>query len=98
QNSAARATSGAAAGRSFSVTPPVFQKQGWFFTPCDGRMGAEQEREEGTTVGIRATVGLEPWGPRDLPVLERSNAPAMTLYLGGPESAEKLATRHAKYL
>ncbi|GHD40795.1 N-acetyltransferase [Mycetocola manganoxydans] len=61
-------------------------------------MGAEQEKEEGTTVGIRATVGLEPWGPRDFPVLERSNTPAMTVYLGGPESAEKLATRHAKYL
>lgn len=48
---------------------------------------------------VRATVvQLRPWGPGDLVVLERSNAPDMMDYLGGPETAEKLADRHTRYL
>jgi RimJ/RimL family protein N-acetyltransferase len=42
---------------------------------------------------------LEPWAEDDLPLLERLlGDPAMTEHLGGPESAEKLAERHEKYL
>lgn len=41
---------------------------------------------------------IEPWGVDDLPVLERANTPEMTEFVGGPESAEAIAARHAKYL
>ncbi|QIG38826.1 GNAT family N-acetyltransferase [Microbacterium sp. 4R-513] len=44
------------------------------------------------------TVTLVPWTDADLAVLERANTPAMTLFLGGPESADELAQRHAEYL
>jgi RimJ/RimL family protein N-acetyltransferase len=43
-------------------------------------------------------VSLQPWSIDDFPVLERSNTPEMTSFLGGPESAEKLVSRHAKFL
>lgn len=43
-------------------------------------------------------VRIVPWSANDLPVLERSNTPGMTAYLGGPESPDKIAERHAKYL
>ena len=43
-------------------------------------------------------VRLEPWGKDDLPLLERLlGDPKMTEHLGGPESAEKLAERQARY-
>ena len=43
-------------------------------------------------------VRLEPWGEGDLPLLEKLlGDPAMTMHLGGPESAKKLAERQAKY-
>jgi hypothetical protein len=42
---------------------------------------------------------LEPWGEGDLTLLERLlGDPAMTEHLGGPESEEKIASRHQKYL
>ena len=45
-----------------------------------------------------AQVGLEPWGPGDLPLLKRIlGDPVMTEHIGGPESDEKLAERQAKY-
>lgn len=44
------------------------------------------------------TVRLVPWSAGDMPVLERSNTPEMTVYLGGPESPEKLAERQARFL
>jgi RimJ/RimL family protein N-acetyltransferase len=45
-----------------------------------------------------AGVRLEPWGPGDLPLLEKTMGdPVMTEHLGGPESAAKLAERQAKY-
>ncbi|MDW4573569.1 GNAT family N-acetyltransferase [Microbacterium sp. M3] len=44
------------------------------------------------------SVTLAPWGPDDLPLLERANTPAMTAHLGGPETAEQLEERHARYL
>lgn len=43
-------------------------------------------------------VTLEPWGPDDLPLLERANTPEMTAYLGGPETPAELEERHARYL
>ena len=43
-------------------------------------------------------VTLRRWSEHDLPVLQRSNTPEMTAYLGGPESAEQLEKRQAKFL
>lgn len=43
-------------------------------------------------------VSLHPWTADDLPVLERSNTAEMTVYLGGPESPEKLADRQERFL
>lgn len=45
-------------------------------------------------VGVR----LVPWSAADQPVLERSNTPEMTRYLGGPESPEKIVERQARFL
>jgi len=47
---------------------------------------------------VSATVTLEPWGSGDLPLLERLMGDSrMTEHLGGPESAEKLRQRQARY-
>lgn len=43
-------------------------------------------------------VSLHPWTADDLPVLERSNTPEMTVYIGGPESVEKLAERQERFM
>ncbi|HEX4718633.1 MAG TPA: GNAT family N-acetyltransferase [Thermoleophilaceae bacterium] len=44
------------------------------------------------------SVHLEPWGPDDHPLVEQlMGDPAMTEFLGGPESPEKLADRQRKY-
>jgi RimJ/RimL family protein N-acetyltransferase len=43
-------------------------------------------------------VRLVPWGEGDFWLLEGNNSPEMTDHLGGPESAEKLADRHRRYL
>jgi RimJ/RimL family protein N-acetyltransferase len=41
---------------------------------------------------------IEPWGKGDRPLLERLvGDPAMMVYLGGAESAEKIAERQARY-
>jgi RimJ/RimL family protein N-acetyltransferase len=45
------------------------------------------------------SVHLEAWGPGDLLLLTRLNAdPAMMEHLGGAESPEKIAERHARYV
>ena len=44
------------------------------------------------------TLTLERWDESGFAVLERCNTPEMTAFLGGPESAEKLADRHRRYL
>ena len=44
------------------------------------------------------SVRIVPWSTDDLPVLERSNTPEMTRFLGGPETDEKVVERHARYL
>jgi RimJ/RimL family protein N-acetyltransferase len=43
-------------------------------------------------------VTLEPWSDGDFPLLVAGNTPEMTAHLGGPESDEQLAARHARYL
>lgn len=45
-----------------------------------------------------AKVRLEPWGEDDFWLLRLHNSPEMTEHLGGPESEEKLAERHRRYL
>lgn len=43
-------------------------------------------------------VRIEPWGPDDLPLVEKvMGDPRMTEHLGGPESPEKLLERHERY-
>ena len=43
-------------------------------------------------------VRLERWVESDLALLRRLNAPAMTEFLGGPETEEKLVARHQRYV
>ncbi len=44
-------------------------------------------------------VRLEPWSADDLPLLQRLvGDPAMMAHLGGPESAEQVVARQARYL
>jgi RimJ/RimL family protein N-acetyltransferase len=46
----------------------------------------------------QSTIRLEPWGKDDLPLLKKTlGDPAMTKYLGGPESDEQLIQRQARY-
>ncbi|MFB7745010.1 GNAT family N-acetyltransferase [Streptomyces sp. NPDC056132] len=42
-------------------------------------------------------IRLLPWSDGDLALLRRKNEPEMTEHLGGPESEEKVLSRHAKY-
>ena len=49
-------------------------------------------------ISASGAVRIEPWGEGDLPLLEQLlGDPAMTEYLGGPESPEKIAERQARY-
>ena len=42
---------------------------------------------------------IEPWSEHELPLLERLlGDPAMMAHLGGPETPEQIARRHARYL
>ncbi|MGW5665592.1 GNAT family N-acetyltransferase [Streptomyces sp. NPDC003758] len=43
-------------------------------------------------------VRLEPWAEDDFWLLRRTNSPEMTEHLGGPETEERLAVRHRRYL
>jgi RimJ/RimL family protein N-acetyltransferase len=47
---------------------------------------------------MTSDVRLERWSASDLPLLVAANTPEMTKYLGGPESAEQVRSRHEKYL
>ncbi|MER6497494.1 GNAT family N-acetyltransferase [Streptomyces griseorubiginosus] len=57
-------------------------------------------------VGVAAEVRVErveqvrlvPWAEGDFWLLERTNSPEMTAHLGGPESEEKLVSRHRRYV
>jgi RimJ/RimL family protein N-acetyltransferase len=42
------------------------------------------------------TVALAPYEETDIDLLYRLNTPAMTMYLGGPESDEKILVRHER--
>ena len=44
------------------------------------------------------TVTLKTWSSRDFDILERCNTPAEKQHIGGPETPEKLADRHRRYL
>jgi len=44
------------------------------------------------------TITLAPYESTDIALLYRWNTPEMTRYLGGPESDEKIITRHEKYV
>jgi RimJ/RimL family protein N-acetyltransferase len=51
------------------------------------------------SVPDRAAVHLRPWREADLSLLEALlGDPTMMRHLGGPESDEKIAERHARYL
>lgn len=43
-------------------------------------------------------VRLVPWSEGDFALLRAANAPGMTAYLGGPETEERLARRHRRYV
>ncbi|MEU2156796.1 GNAT family N-acetyltransferase [Streptomyces sp. NPDC019396] len=49
-------------------------------------------------VSETAVVRLELWSDGDFALLQAANAPESTAHLGGPESDEKLADRHRRYL
>src|SRR5512139_1403662 len=50
-------------------------------------------------LGQDDAVRIRPWQPGDLSLLERTMGdPAMTVYLGGPETPEKLQERHQRFL
>ena len=45
-----------------------------------------------------SSIRLEPWSERDQPLLQQLlGVPEMTEHVGGPESAEKIAERQARY-
>ena len=44
------------------------------------------------------TLTLRPWSDDDLRMLRAANSAAMTAYLNGPESAQQVQERHARYL
>ncbi|KOU38144.1 GNAT family N-acetyltransferase [Streptomyces sp. WM6378] len=50
-----------------------------------------------TTREVPPHIRLEAWSDGDLGLLRRKNAPEMTDHLGGPESEEKVLSRHDKY-
>src|SRR6266498_3989746 len=43
-------------------------------------------------------IELKHYSESDFPVLQRNNAPEMMVYLGGPETEEKLLDRHQRYV
>jgi RimJ/RimL family protein N-acetyltransferase len=48
---------------------------------------------------VSTGVRIEPWVEGDLPLLQRlMGDPEMTKHLGGPETPEKIAERHARYV
>jgi RimJ/RimL family protein N-acetyltransferase len=52
----------------------------------------------GGDVPSRPAVRIEPWGPEDLALLELCvGEESMMRHLGGPESAQKIAERQARY-
>lgn len=56
------------------------------------------DRADGADGADGAVLRLEPWTEDDFWLLRLHNSPEMTAHLGGPESEEKLADRHRRYL
>ncbi|MCK7625364.1 GNAT family N-acetyltransferase [Streptomyces sp. RS10V-4] len=56
------------------------------------------EETERTARAGPARVRIAPWTAAGLPLLRQANTPAMTRYLGGPETEEQLVRRHRRYL
>nr|BFD89090.1 hypothetical protein KitaXyl93_04500 [Kitasatospora sp. Xyl93] len=52
----------------------------------------------GRTVRAMNTLHLAPWSEKGLQILHRQNTPEMTEHLGGPETEQAIADRHARYL
>lgn len=51
------------------------------------------------STGASLEVTIRSYGAEDLPLLERLlGDPAMTTYIGGPESPDAIAARHQRYL
>ena len=73
--------------------PAAARRCGWL-SDVDGpdHDGGEHGRKE-----RRMELTLIPWSEDDLRVLERANSTDMTRFLGGVESDEDLAARHALY-
>jgi RimJ/RimL family protein N-acetyltransferase len=62
--------------------------------PNAGTLESVPERSDRTG----PSIGLEPWSERDQPLLEQLlGVPEMTEHVGGPEGAEKIAERQARY-
>ena len=91
--------------------PQVVAERGaMFFSTSEGQEGAVLSPKSSSN-GSRLSdfvhtcsmtdgdqIRIEPWAPEDLPLLERTMGDAeMTVYLGGPEDAAKLAERQTKY-
>ncbi|MEU2428580.1 GNAT family N-acetyltransferase [Streptomyces sp. NPDC007861] len=45
-----------------------------------------------------SAVRIEPWSDEDFALLQAANAPELMAHLGGPETDEKLAERHKRYV
>ena len=43
-------------------------------------------------------IDLQPYGDKDMPLLQRSNSPEMTEHLGGPETQAQLEARLKRYV
>lgn len=67
-------------------------------TPVPPGNPASADGAPDTRADAIASVHLEHWSAEDQPVLERSNTPEMTRYLGGPETPQQIVNRHAKFL
>ena len=50
-----------------------------------------------TEQGNVSKVILEAWAEEDLGLLRQLNSPEMTVHFGGPETEEKILTRHKRY-
>ncbi|MFJ6380823.1 GNAT family N-acetyltransferase [Kitasatospora sp. NPDC092039] len=52
----------------------------------------------GRMVRAMNSLHLAPWSEKGLQILHRQNTPEMTEHLGGPETEQAIADRHARYL
>lgn len=74
------------------MVPPGLQPAG--HTPGLSAAGATVSGVHDGTPAIRLTE----WTQADLSLLREANTPRMTAHLGGPETEDKLLSRHLRYL